>query len=478
MVNAKLRVDFSDATRLTLIGNMQYQPETQDPLGLTREQWGADPRQVDPAALQFDTRKTINQTQGGAAVDHHFNADALLHVAAYGGRRLIRQYLALSGAGPTSSGGVADLDRDFGGVGARVTWQMNGWGMPFKLTVGGDTDRQHERRRGYVNNNGALGDLRRDEDDTVQSVDGYAEAEVSPWPFLTLTAGLRSSEVRYESDDHYVTAANPDDSGSRKFTNTSPILGAVWHVTDDLNLYASYGQGFETPTFAEMAYNALGPGLNLGLNAATSSAVEVGAKARITANQRLNVALFHIDTDDEIVTNTATGGRTTYKNAGTTRRKGAELLYDGLLPWNLRAHVALTYLDAVFSDTFTAGAPPLPVPAGSKLPGVPSKQAYGELAWAPGGYGGFNTGVEVQYVGKIYVNDRNTDYAPAYTVTNIRAGLAQSVGRVSLREFVRVNNVFDRKYAGSVIVGDTNGRYFEPAPPRNWFLGLNADVAL
>jgi iron complex outermembrane receptor protein len=289
---------------------------------------------------------------------------------------------------------------------------------------------------------------------------------------------VRSSQVRYTSDDHYVTAVNPDDSGSRKFSNTSPILGAVWHALPDLNLYASYGQGFETPTFAEMAYNALGPGLNLTLNAATSSAYEIGAKALIAGKHRLNVALFHIDTEDEIVINTATGGRTTFKNAGNTRRKGAELLYDGELPWNLRAHVALTYLNAEFTDSFTTGAPPLPVPAGSKLPGVPSKQAYGELAWTPGGYGGLNAAVEVQYVGQLYVNDRNTDAAPAYTVTNVRAGLAQTFGRVALREFVRVNNVFDRKYAGSVIVGDTNGRFFEPAPPRNWFVGVTLDVAL
>jgi iron complex outermembrane receptor protein len=478
VVNAKLRVDLTDATRLILIGNSQYQPETQDPLGLTRAQWDADPRQVDPSALLFDTRKTINQVQGGAAVDHNFDANTALHVAGYGGRRLIRQYLALSGVGPTSSGGVADLDRDFGGIGARVVWRTNALGTPLKLTVGADTDRQHEHRQGFVNNNGSLGDLRRDEDDTVQSADGYAEAEWSPWSWLTLTAGVRTSAVRYTSDDHYVTAANPDDSGSRKFTNTSPILGAVWHATPDLNLYASYGQGFETPTFAEMAYNALGPGLNLTLNAATSTAYEIGAKAQLGAKHRLNIALFHIDTDDEIVINTATGGRTTYKNAGNTRRKGAELLYDGELPWNLRAHVALTYLNAEFTQGFTTGAPPLPVPPGSKLPGVPPAQAYGELAWTPGGYGGFNAAVEIQYVGKLYVNDRNTDAAPAYTITNVRAGLAQTVGRVALREFVRVNNVFDRKYAGSVIVGDTNGRFFESAPPRNWFVGLNVDVAL
>jgi len=479
LVNAKLRVDFSYTTRLTLIGNMQYQPETQDPLGLTRAQWSADPRQVDPSALLFDTRKTISQTQGGAALDHQFDPDTALHVAAYGGRRMIRQYLALSGVAPTSSGGVTDLDRDFGGVGARVVWRSNALGTPLKFTLGADTDRQDEHRRGFVNNNGALGDLRRDEDDSVQSADAYLEAEWSPWTFLTLTAGVRTSAVRYRSDDHYVTAVNPDDSGSRNFYNTSPVLGAVWHVAPDWNVYASYGQGFETPTFAEMAYNAVGPGLNFGLDPATSTAYEVGTKLVFGGGRhRLNAALFYIDTDNEIVTDTSTGGRTTFKNAGATRRRGAELLYDGELPWDLRAHVALTYLDAEFTQPFTAGAPPLPVAPGNKLPGVPPAQAYGELAWSPPNAAGFSAGAEIQYVGKLYVNDRNTDAAPAYTIANFRVGLMQTAGRASVREFVRLNNAFDRSYAGSVIVGDSNGRFFEPAPPRNWFAGVSIDVPL
>jgi iron complex outermembrane recepter protein len=479
LFNLKLRFDPTEATRVTLIGNYQYQPETQDPLGLTRAQWDANPRQVDPSALQFDTRKTINQTQGGVAVDHQFNADTALHVGAYGGRRLIRQYLALRGEFPaTTSGGVVDLDRDFGGVGARVTWRTQALGGPLTFTVGADTDRMQEHRQGFVNNNGIAGDLRRDEDDTVQSVDGYAEAEWQFAPAWAATIGVRSSAVRYESNDHYVTPSNPDDSGSRTFRNTSPILGLVFHATPEVNLYASYGQGFETPTFAEIAYVPVGTGLNFGLNPATSSAYEIGLKTVFARSQRINVALFHIDTEDEIVTDTATGGRNTFKNVGKTRRNGAEALWDGDLPWGLHGHVALTYINARFAQDFTSGTPPQIVQSGNRLPGVPPAQAYGELTWTPGGWGGFNAAVEVQYVGKIYVNDRNTDAAPAYTVTNLRAGLAQRAGRATFTEFVRVNNVFDRRYAGSVIVGDTNGRFFEPAPGRNWFIGANIDVAM
>jgi iron complex outermembrane receptor protein len=474
--NVKLVLDATPVTRLTLIGNSQYQPETEDPLGLTRAQWQANPRAVDPAALQFDTRKTINQAQAGAALDHRFSDDLQLHVDAYGGRRLIRQYLALAGTLATSSGGVADLDRDFGGVGARIVWRGRAFGQPLALTLGADADRQHERRKGFVNNNGDLGDLRRDEDDTVRSSDVYAQAEWDFAPKWSATAGIRTSSVRYSSDDHYVTDQNPDDSGSQRFTDTSPVLGLVFHATDALNLYASYGEGFETPTFAELAYRSGGTGLNFALQPATSRATEVGIKFRVGDRHRLNVAVFNVNTSNEIVTDTASGGRTTFKNAGKTRRRGAEASWDGRYRYGLQTHVALTWLRAEFVDAFTSGVSA--VDAGARLPAVPSKQAYAELAWVPGHWSGLDAALEAQYVDKLFVNDRNSDAAPSWAVMNARIGFAQTTGQATWREFVRVNNIFDRNYAGSVIVGDANGRFFEPAPGRNWFVGASVDVRL
>ncbi len=165
-------------------------------------------------------------------------------------------------------------------------------------------------------------------------------------PWLSLTGGVRTSRVKYDSDDHYVVGPNPDDSGARTYTNTSPIAGIVWHATDTLNVYVSYGQGFETPTFAELAYRPVGAGLNLALDPATSTSVEVGLKWLPTPKQRLNVAVFAADTDQEIVVDTATGGRTTYRNAGKTRRRGFEAAWDADLGSGFTAHANYSYLNA------------------------------------------------------------------------------------------------------------------------------------
>jgi len=117
----------------------------------------------------------------------------------------------------------------------------------------------------------------------------------------------------------------------------------------------------------------------------------------------------------------------------------------------------------------------VPREARHRLPVVVSD---GEIAWVPGRWSNLDTALEAIYADKLYVNDRNTDAAPSYAVMNARIGFSQVRGAATWREFVRVNNIFDRNYSGSVIVGDTNGRFFEPAPGRNWFLGASVDVRL
>jgi len=476
LANVKLTLPAAPDTTITIIGNSLRQPDAQDPLGLTRAQWEANPQQADPAALKFDTRKTVNQTQGGATLEQRFGADTDLRVTGYGGTRGVRQYLALSGVGATSSGGVTDLDRSFGGVDARLTSRFTLAGRPATLTLGADYETQRERRRGYVNNDGNLGDLRRDEDDFISNTDGYLQFGWLPFDALSLLAGVRYSDVRFRSDDHYVTVANPNDSGSRNYHHASPVLGVVWHVTDTVNVYGNYGQGFETPTFAELAYRPVGSGLNLGLQPAVSNSGELGLKAFIGQRQRVNLALFNVETTDEIVVDTATGGRTTFKNAGNTRRRGAEASWEGDLGAGFAGYAAYTWLSAKFTSQATTGLPPLIVPVGSRLPGVPLANGYAELTWSYPQAAGLNAAVEVQYAGKIYVNDRNTDAAPAYTIGNVRVGFEQRMGRWLLREFARVNNITNENYVGSVIVGDTNGRYFEPAATRNFLIGVSVNA--
>jgi iron complex outermembrane receptor protein len=467
-LNAKAKAALGRGT-LTLVASAMEQPGTQDPLGLARAQLEEDPRRVDAAAIAFDTRKTIRQAQAGAVYEIDATERDSLQARAYLGERRVVQYLGFAGDTPLGAGGVVDLDRRYGGTGLRWTRRTQLAGRAFSLSAGADHDRLAERRRGYVNDVGRRGALRRDEDDTVSNTDAYLQAEWSPYPRWTLAGGARRSTVRFASDDHYVTGINPDDSGRTSYARTTPVLGVLFKASRNVNLYANAGEGFETPTFAELAYRPGGAtGLNFELQAAKSRHAEAGFKARWGGSWQAEGSVFRIETRDEIVTNASAGGRTDFRNASKTLREGFELALRGRLGETLHATLAYSAIDARFTEAFTSGANI--VPAGRELPGVPHVAAYAELAWRPPG--GFHAAAEVRHSGKVYVNEANSDAAASYTVANLRAGFEHRAGAWQLREFIRVDNVADRRYAGSVIVAEARGRFFEPAPGRNYFAGI------
>jgi iron complex outermembrane receptor protein len=473
--NAKLSSALAGGT-LTLVASGLDQPDSQDPLGLTRAQFEDDPRQADPAALLFDTRKSVRQAQLGVVHEVAVGRDDALQVRVHAGTRDVLQFLAQPGDGPLASGGVVDLDRRYGGAGVRWTRTVRGE-RPLVLSVGAERDALDERRRGHVNERGVQGALRRDEDDRVASTDGYALAEWRFAPAWSAAAGVRASRVAFESRDDYVTAANPDDSGSVAYSRTLPVAGIVFEPAPQWRLYASAGGGFETPTFTELAYRPGGePGLNFALRPALSRHAELGAKARLGDGVRLAVALFRIDTRDEIVVDSSAGGRTTFRNASRTRRDGLELSASGSLGAGFEGAVAYTRLDARFTQGFVSGSPPVPVPAGSRLPGVPGSTLYAELVWRHAA-SGFHAGAELQASGRVFVNDANTDAAAGWAVAGLRAGIERTLGAWRLSAFARVDNVGDHRYAGSVIVAEARGRWFEPAPGRTWLVGATATAS-
>jgi iron complex outermembrane recepter protein len=463
-LNVKVKAPLAAGT-LTFIANMLNQPDTQDPLGLTRAQFEADPRRVDPSAIAFDTRKGIRQAQLGAVYEMPLSATDSLMARVYLGDRAVLQYLGQEGDLPLGSGGVVDLSRTYGGMGLRWTRKQGA----LTWVAGADLDQLDERRRGWVNRAGKLGELRRDEDDTVRNTDAYAQATWDASAAWSFSAGARYSRVQFGSTDYYVVGINPNDSGSTRFQRTTPVAGVMFRPAAWLHLYASAGEGFETPTFAELAYSPGGAtGLNFSLRPSRSRQAEAGAKLRLDHGVRVNAALFHIVTRDEIVTNASAGGRTDFRNASRTERDGVELSLVAPLPGALEATLAATALRARFTEGFVAGG--AAIPAGRRLPGVPDRVVQGELAWRP--TGGFHAAIEARYSGKVFVNEANADAAEAYTVANVRAGYEWRAGGRRYNVFARVDNLADRRYAGSVIVAEARGRYFEPAPGRSFFGGL------
>ncbi|MGH8323903.1 MAG: TonB-dependent receptor, partial [Steroidobacteraceae bacterium] len=73
----------------------------------------------------------------------------------------------------------------------------------------------------------------------------------------------------------------------------------------------------------------------------------------------------------------------------------------------------------------------------------------------------------------VAANDLNTVAAAAYTIFGADAGYGVELRHYRVNGFVRANNLLDRRYVGSVIVDDGNGRYFEPGPGFDVLAGVS-----
>lgn len=486
-INGKLSLPVGQDGRLSLVANHFDSPDVQDPLGLTRAQFDEDPRQATPQAEQFNTRKSARQTQGGAVYEHALSATQSLRVLAYGGQREVLQFLSIPAAAqgaPGSAGGVVDLNSDYAGTDLRWSWNGVLGARPLRLVAGLAYDELSQDRRGFENfvgtQLGVRGALRRDEVNDIDNFDQYLQAGYDFAARWSLLAGVRHSKVEFDSEDRYITTGNADDSGRKSYSETVPAAGLLFRARPDLHLYAAYGRGFETPTFAELAYRPDGSsGLNFGLEPSTTDNGEIGAKLRIGTHTRVNLAVFHARTEDEIVVATNVGGRSSFQNAGRTRREGAELAVDSTPAprWNLR--LAWTWLDAsVREDYLTCAGTPCAAPTatverGNDIPGIPESSLFAAVNW--GGDTGWHAGIEGRYFDAVPVNDLNVASAPSYGLVGVEAGYvwARSWGR--LRSFVQVDNLFDEDYVGSVIVNDGNQRFYEPGPERSVLAGLRLD---
>jgi len=482
--NSKVRIDLGRSSKLTLVGNAIQTPYTQDPLGLTRALMTADPTQVVPGAILYNTRKNLAQEQFGAILDHSLSADDDLAATAYAGHRRTTQFLSIpmtSQAVATSPGGVIDLGRNYWGVDVHLQDHRELAGGPFLLTGGLSYDDLQEARRGFLNFIGNVvgvqGALRRDDANHVYDFDQYLQAQWDPIARVRLLAGVRNSVVDVASRDHLAVAGTP--ASSVRYSATNPVAGITYRAAPAVNVYASYGKGFETPTLNELAYRSTNgsiPGLNFGLAPSRSNNYEAGVKV---GGQRLRADMdaFYITTDNELAVLASSFGRTVYQNVGKTERRGAELGVDAAWDPGFSARVAYTYIRAVVAQGYATcvGLPcrPATVNAGNYLPAVPMNSLYAGLTWryAPAG---FSVTVETQSRARIYVDDRNSDAASGFWVTNLRFGFHQKTKGWRFSEFARVDNLAGRSYVGSVIVNDSNGRFFEPAPGRTAMIMFNA----
>ncbi len=484
-----------EADRLVLQVSNQNQ-KADDPLGVSRVLFDSDPRATTPEATLHNTRKTIRQTQVGLAWTHKLGLGALdsLAVSTYTGSRGVVQYLAIpfgTQNGNRHGGGLIDFDRTYAGLDTRLSWRFD----RVDLITGVNVEQMVDDRQGFLSfttttpvpDYGVRGNLKRDERNQALTREGYVQAEWRASEVVSATVGLRSGQVAMSTEDHFVSPApapnnNGDDSGQLKFKYTSPVVGLSFKASPALTLHLSGSRGYETPTLGELAYQANGAaGFNSGLQAQTSRQIEAGAKWRGGAGlPDIDAVVFDIRTSNEIGVLTNAGGRSAFQNVGHTSRTGAEVSARWRLMPSLSTQLSVTRLEAKYDDSFVtctgvpcllSGAGTATVPAGNRIAGTQPTNAYFELAWKP--LARAELALEIRGQGRTAVNDLNKEFADGYALASVRYSHRFTIStRDQLELLARVDNITNRVYAGSVIVNDGNGRFYEPGAPRNALASL------
>jgi iron complex outermembrane receptor protein len=305
-----------------------------------------------------------------------------------------------------------------------------------------------------------------DQRETVSNLGVYVQNETEVSDRLTVVLGARYDRVRFEVDDAFL-ADGVDDSGSRSLSEISPKAGVIYRLSAAFIPYVNISRSFETPTTTELA-RCTGGGLSDSLEPQTATNYEVGVNGQAAPGLRYSAALFSIDGKNEIVPLGCPGqpGRDFFVNAGQTRRNGIELGLDADLAQGLRGRVAYTWSDFEF-DRFATGGERFD---GNEIPGVPRHTLYGELSYRHPS--GLFAAADLQYAGAFYADNANSVESEAYTVANARIGWTRFVGSWEVTAFGGVNNVLDERYNSNVRINAFGGRYFEPAPERNYYGGV------
>lgn len=442
--------------RLTAAGDVQ---DTENPSGLSRRQFRTDPTQADSAFAAVNAGKQSSQVQLGVTLDHDFGNTAFSGTV-YGLRRDLDNPLTFAFIRFTRWNGGTRLTlrrtngRIEGGVGVDAAIQRDDR-VNFQTTRNGDPSGPHTL----------------DQVETVISGSTFGYLRWNATDRLSLTGATRFDGIRFDADDDLVEtdieSAVGDQSGSRTFTSLSPSVGLSYNLGTSL-LFVHYSTAFETPTTTELVNRPSGDGgFNDSLDPQRTNGIEIGARGSWpAAGLSYDIALFRQIVDDQIQQVGQTPqGRDFFGNVAQSKHDGIELA----LTWSpvRAAEIKARYMGSrfVFDEADDASLEE------NHLPGIPSHRGYAHIQGEMQGWWGRLAG---EAVPDYPVNDANTEDAPGYVVLDLRLGHREFQWHgMTLKPFVSIDNLLDKRYAGSVVINAFGGEFFEPAPDRSFSLGLN-----
>ncbi|HEU5304760.1 MAG TPA: TonB-dependent receptor, partial [Gemmatimonadales bacterium] len=469
-LNAGLDYAMGGATLGRLRLSLADNPQAQNPGALTYTEYGLNPDSAAANNIRRGADKDVQQHQLSLGVRHFDSAGNEYEGTIFGLLRDLANPIAAAppvGAGPTA-GTYIVIDRTVGGARFSANRKLGPDARSPKLVAGADLQRMRDDRQNYVSDAGArTSTVFLDQLEKVTEIGPFAQVQWSPNERLLLSAGTRYDWVRFSLSDRFLT--DGDDSDARTMAALSGNVGASWSFSDRFVPYVNVSTSFETPTTTELVNKPDGSGgLNAALGPQRAVNYEVGARGQPTPDIGYSVALFLGRVTDAIVQGPEVGGRAFFRNAGKTHNDGAEVGLNVSPVPGLTLRGAYTYARYRFSEYVLADGTVLD---DNRLPGVP--EHFWRLGLRTSLPSSLYLDADHTISSSVLADDANTIWVNAWGagVTNARLGWDGEVGSMQLAPFLGVNNLWDRRYVGSVTLNGIGGRVIEPAPRRVVYVG-------
>lgn len=456
--NGKVIYKFSDKSNLSVLMSYVDSPKAEDPGGLTQADIDKDRQQARQANLDYNAYETFKQSKLALIYDQKIGEKHQINARVFYLNRDFNNQQAIK-----DNGQIA-FQRDFSGGGFNYQFTEK----KYRLKAGLDVENQQDNRQRYDNKLGERGDLKSDQIESFRNIGAFILQEYTFNQKFRLSLNTRFDDIQLKVSDKFLN--DGDQSSTQSFQRFSPMLGFSFSPKLNQSIYTNISSSFETPSLNELSNNPLKTGgFNPNLSPQKSRNFELGYKGILSKKLRLDLALFTIEVQDEIVPYQIAGqGVTTYfRNAGISNRKGIETGITYKILAGLTTYLNYTYSDFTYKEyQTTAGKFD-----GNTLPGIPKHNIYSEFRYFD--KSGFFGIVQLRSISKIYADDANTITNNGYFTANVRVGYRKQIGHLIVEPFIGINNLTNTVYNANVQINATANRYFEPASGSFLFGGIS-----
>ena len=448
ILNLKYINELDNNNKIVWQINYTDSPYAYDAGGLKLSDVENDRRQARKNNIDYDTYEKVKHLKTGVSWNHKRNENSFFDSYFFYQKRDFFTKL------PFNFGGIISLDRDYYGLGTKYTKKYFRDNRNRTLVLGLDYLNQSDDRKRYKNDFGVQGEMTFDQIEQFKSTGLYMLSQTNYDSGLLVRYG-----IRYDIND-----IGTDSSSSIVLDKLNPSVGLSYKVNSNDNIFFSFGTSFETPTLNELSNNPNGVGLNEDLKSSSSLNYEIGWRKSVS-NLTLEAIAYVISSENEILPYELEQfpGKNFYQNVGSTSRYGLEL-NSQLSFKGGRINLSYTLSKNKFED-FLIDNNNL---ADNLIPGIPSQMLDLDIIFKLSR--GRSLIISNRLIGERYADNANETLISSYNLLNIK----YSKEIFSSSEiFLGVNNAFNQEYFDNIRINAFGKRYYEPAPKRNFYFGIN-----